>query len=163
MKRSFFAVLSGIIIAAIICCSEPKPAKGSTNNPTLGGCVSCSEFNADLSCKTCALSAHPTVIQPLTAIDLKTSTVLYGLQAVSPGLCYGLTYQPSAWYASGVAVCLNTARTMAGNTVFPSAVTQLLRWGVAGVGAMCSDNYSTAKDRLVCHGLLMFGANLPIE
>jgi hypothetical protein len=162
MKRTLFTFLAAVVTVAIICCSEPKPAKASTNNPTLGGCVVCLERNPDNTCKTCQLSAHPTIIQPLAAIDLKTSTLLYGLQAVSPGVCYGVTYQPGAWYASGASFCLNTAHTEGGNVVFPSGIVQLLKWGEVGIGGMCSDANSS-DNKLTCHALLLFGANVPIE
>jgi len=164
MRKTLFTVLAALIVEAIICCSEPKPAKASTADPTLGGCIVCAERDPNTGvCKVCKLSAHPTVVQPLTAIDLKTSTLLYGLQAVSPGVCYGVTYQPAEWYASGASFCLNTAHTSDGNTVFPSGVLQLLKWGQVGMGAMCSDANSAEKDKLICHALLLFGANVPIE
>lgn len=135
-----------------------KCAHADVNNPTLGACI---VQNSDGL--TCKLSAHPTIVQPLSAIDLKTSTLMYGLQAVSPGLCYGVTYKPSEWYASGVAFCLNTSHTDAGNIVFPSGIVQLLKWAEVGVGSMCSDSNSSEKNQLICHVLLLFGVNIPIE
>lgn len=157
--RVFFAAL---IFEAILCCGEPKKAAASSNDPTLGGCVICLEHNLDNTCKVCELSAHPTVIQPLAAIDLKKTSLLYGLEAVSPGVCYGVTYQPGKWYASGAGFCLNTAKTDAGNIVFPSGIVQLLKWGEVGIGSLCTDANST-NNSLTCHALLLFGANVPIE
>lgn len=148
---------------AVICCSEPKEAKASTNNPTLGGCIICAEQNPDGTCKECKLSAHPTVVQPLAAIDLKTKTLLYGVQAVSPGVCYGVTYGPDRWYASGANFCLNVGKTDTGNVVFPSGVLQFVKWGQAGVGSLCSEGFNPTGNALKCHALLMFGANVPIE
>lgn len=160
MKKflAFFA-----LFAVVFCCSEPKVSKASENDPTLGGCVVCEVRGPDGVCTVCKLSAHPAIIQPLMAIDLKTSKLLYGLAAVTPGLCYGLTYKPSAWYASGVNFCLNAGKTEGGNVVFPSGIVQLARWGVVGMGGMCSENNSTDGENIICHALLMFGANIPIE
>jgi hypothetical protein len=164
MRKTLFTVLAALIVEAIICCSEPKPAKASVADPTLGGCIVCTERDPNTGvCKVCKLSAHPTVIQPLAAIDLKESTLLYGVQAVSPGVCYGVTYQPGEWYASGANFCLNTAHTDAGNVVFPSGVLHFVKWGVVGLGGMCSDANSAEKNKLTCHALLLFGANVPIE
>jgi hypothetical protein len=155
----FKKLLAGVlIVAALICCSEPKKANASPNDPALGGCIIKGPDGV-----TCKLSAHPTVIQPLSAIDLKTSTLMYGLQAVSPGVCYGVTYGPSEWYASGASFCLNVAHTEAGNVVFPSGVLQLVKWAVVGLGGMCADGYSADNNKLICHAVLMFGANVPIE
>jgi hypothetical protein len=153
--RKLLAVLSFVV--AVICCGEPRPALASANNPTLGGCII-----EDAASKECKLSAHPTVIQPLVAIDLKTSTLLYGLQAVSPGVCYGVTYAPERWFASGANFCLNVGKTDAGNIVFPSGVLQFVRWGQVGMGGLCSDRFGD-DNKLTCHALLMFGANIPVE
>lgn len=163
MKRTAFVIFAALIVEAIICCTEPKPASASVADPSLGGCIVCVERNPDNTCKVCKLSAHPTVIQPLAALDLKESTLLYGVQAVSPGICYGVTYQPGEWYASGANFCLNTAHTQDGNLVFPSGVLQIVKWGVVGLGGMCSEANSGDKNKLVCHALLLFGANVPIE
>ncbi len=158
MRR--FLVIAAII-EAIICCEEPKKANASADNPALGGCILTDA--SDPSGLTCKLSAHPQVIQPLAAIDLKEGTLMYGLSAVSPGVCYGVTYGPSKWYASGANFCLNTAHTDAGNIVFPSGVLQLLKWASVGIGGMCADANSAEKNKLVCHALLLFGANIPIQ
>lgn len=144
---------------AVICCSEPgKKAHASASNPTLGGCII-----KDASLGECTLSAHPTVVQPLAAIDLKTKTLMYGVQAVSPGVCYGVTYGPERWYASGANFCINVGKTESGNIVFPSGILQFVKWGQAGVGSMCSEGLSDDGKSLKCHALLMFGANIPIE
>lgn len=150
-----------VIFAAVICCGEPKEAKASADDPALGGCIV--KDASDPSGLTCKLSAHPQVIQPLAAIDLKEGRLMYGIAAVSPGVCYGVTYGPSKWYASGANFCINTAHTEAGNIVFPSGILQLLKWGSAGIGGMCSDANSADKNKLVCHALLLFGANIPIQ
>lgn len=153
-----------VAVVVVACCSAPpKVAKGSQNDPTLGGCVVCEVRGPDGVCTVCKLSAHPAVVQPLAAIDLKSGKLLYGLQAVTPGLCYGLTYAPSEWYASGVNFCLNAGKTEGGNVVFPSGIAQLARWGVIGMGGMCSENNSSDGKSVICHALLMFGANIPIE
>jgi hypothetical protein len=154
--RRFLVIVA--IIEAIICCENPKKSNASENDPALGGCIV-----VDPSELTCKLSAHPQVIQPLAAIDLKESRLMYGLTAVSPGLCYGVTYGPSKWYASGINFCLNVAHTDAGNMVFPSGVLQLVRWASVGIGGMCSESNSVEKDKLICHALLLFGANIPIQ
>ena len=155
MKRILLIVAA---LAAVICCTEPKEAKASPNDPTLGGCIM-----KDAATGDCVLSAHPTVVQPLAAIDLKSGTLRYGLQAVSPGVCYGVTYAPTRWYASGANFCLNVGKTETGNTVFPSGILQFVKWGQAGVGSLCSDGWNPTGNSLKCHALLMFGANVPIE
>lgn len=160
MKRTLLLVAA---FFAVICCSEPKPARASANNPTLGGCIVCPEYNPDGTCKSCTLSAHPTVVQPLAAIDLKTKTLMYGLQAVSPGVCYGVTYGPERWFASGANFCINVGKTESGNIVFPSGILQFVKWGQAGIGSLCSEGLSEDGKSLKCHALLMFGANVPIE
>lgn len=156
--RRFLVIVA--IIEAVICCGGKKPAQASEDNPTLGGCIV--QDASDPSGLTCKLSAHPQVIQPLAAIDLKEGKLMYGLAAVSPGVCYGVTYGPSKWYASGANFCLNVAHTDAGNIVFPSGVLQLLKWGSVGLGGMCAEANSAEKDKLICHALLLFGANVPI-
>jgi hypothetical protein len=118
-----------ILATAVLAAVMERRAHATADDPTIGGCVICAERNPDNTCKVCTLSAHPTVIQPLAAIDLKTSKLSYGLEAVSPGICYGVTYGPSKWYASGAAFCLNLARLEGADTVFPSGVVQLLKWG----------------------------------
>lgn len=150
---------------AVICCSEPKEAKASTNNPTLGGCIVKRPVgNAlDPNAFECMLSAHPSVVQPLAAIDLKTGDLRYGLEAVSPGVCYGVTYAPNRWYASGGDFCLNVGKTDVGNVVFPSGIAHFVKWGQVGLGGLCSDGLNPTGNGLKCHALLMFGANIPIE
>lgn len=174
MKRVFSVLFLSALIEAIICCSEPKKANAaccnrepvkltSPDDPRLGACLSCEEWNQDGTCGVCRVSAHPVIVQPLAAIDLKTSALLYGLQAVSPGLCYGLTYRPGSWYASGISFCLNTAKGEGGRVVFPSTVFRFVRWAQIGIGAMCSELNSPTRDQLTCRGLALFGVNLPIE
>lgn len=160
MKNAFLTIIA-ILVA--LCCTEPKVANASANDPVLGGCIICAQKAPDGTCLVCRLSAHPTIVQSLTAIDLKTSKLMYGVQAVNPGACYGVTYAPGEWYASGASFCLNVAHTeQTGNLVFPSGVIQLLKWGEAGVGGMCTEEFGGGSS-LTCHGLLMFGANVPIE
>jgi len=156
--RKWFAFLSFVAVIAVICCGEPRPAQASAADPALGGCII-----KDAASGECKLSAHPTVIAPLAAIDLKTSTLYYGLQAVSPGVCYGVTYGPERWFASGANFCLNVGKTEGGNIVFPSGVLQFVRWGQVGLGGLCSDAFGGDDKKLTCHALLMFGANVPIE
>ncbi len=179
MKRVFSVLFLSALIEAVICCSEPKKAGAaccnrdpssamptqlsSPNDPRLGACLSCESWNDNGTCAACRVSVHPTVIQPLAAIDLKTSTLLYGLQAVSPGLCYGLTYRPGSWYASGISFCLNTAKGEGGKVVFPSGIVRFVRWAQIGIGAMCSELNSPNQDRLSCRGLALLGFGLPIE
>jgi hypothetical protein len=146
-----------LIVAAIICCSEPRKGNATPNEPILGGCIT------QYADGTCKLSAHPAYVAPLTAIDLKTSTLVYGIQALSAGLCYGVTAGPDKWWASGVSFCLNTAHTDQGNLVFPSVVGQVVNFASVGVGSICSDANSSAKNQLVCHAVLLFGLTLPIQ
>lgn len=163
MKKTAYTVLASLIVEAVICCGEPKKAQGSTNDPSLGGCIVKENLASysDPAAFKCKLSAQPTVVLPLSAVDLKTSTLFYGLQAINPGICYGVTYAPTEWYASGGAFCLNVGRAETGNIVFPSGIAQLARWGVLGVGSMCSEGFSASK-KLTCHALLLFGVNVPI-
>jgi hypothetical protein len=157
-------LLAGVLlIVTVICCDEPKKAKASSNDPALGGCIVCELYKADGTCDVCKVSAHTAIIQPLSAIDLKSGTVYYGLEAVSPGACYGVTYEPTKWYASGGAFCLNVAKTDSGNVVFPSGILQLVKWGMVGLGDMCSDGFSTNKNNLICHLTMLFGVNVSIE
>jgi hypothetical protein len=161
----FKKLFGGILLFVVLmCCDDPKKAcASSSNDPTLGGCIICETYKADGTCDVCKLSAHSSVIQPLAVIDLKDGTLYYGISAVSPGACYGVTYGPTKWYASGGSFCLNIAKTDSGNMVFPSGILQLVKWGMIGLGGLCSDGYSTNKDKLVCHATLLFGANVSIE
>jgi hypothetical protein len=58
---------------------------------------------------------------------------------------------------------LNVGKDQGGNVVFPSGIAQIARWGVVGMGGMCSDTNSSDGNSVICHALLMFGANIPIE
>lgn len=143
-----------LFIVAVALLGVAGIATASENDPMLGGCIS---KNTDGSCK---LSAHPAVLSPLTAIDLKDGKVSYGMQAVALGACYGVTYEPSKWYASGASFCLNTYGGQGVNTtVFPSGVLQLVGWGAVGVGGKCVEG----SDGMYCHAILLFGVNVPIQ
>lgn len=154
----------------------PAAARASSDDPVLGGCILWEKVQPPM-CKMnepghpgciCMLSAHPTVIEPLSAIDLKEWTLSYGLAAIHPGVCYGVTYGPSKWYASGANFCLNLAHLDSiGNVVFPSGILQFVKWAEAGVGALCADQLSIpdpgAPKKLKCHAMLLFGVNIPVE
>lgn len=133
-----------------------KFAVASPENPALGGCIT---KNSDGSCM---VSAHPTVLAPLGAINLKEGKILYGMQAVALGGCYGITYQPGKWYASGGSFCLNVSGGEEVKTLlFPSAVLQVVNWGAIGMGSLCSEQSGGGK--LYCQALLLFGVNIPIQ
>lgn len=133
-----------------------KFAVASPDNPTLGGCVVSNPDN------TCRVSAHPTVLAPLGAVNLKEGKILYGMQAVALGACYGVTYQPGKWYASGASFCLNVSGGDSVPTqVFPSGVVQLVNWGAVGLGSLCSER--SGGGGLNCQAFLLFGVNIPIQ
>jgi hypothetical protein len=143
---TFFTALAGL----------GKFALANPDDPTLGGCV---DQNPD---NTCKVSAHPTVLAPLGAVNLKEGKILYGMQAVALGACYGVTYQPGKWYASGASFCLNVAGGSSAPTqLFPSGVLQLVNWGAVGMGSLCTER--TGGGGLNCQAFLLFGVNVPIQ
>jgi hypothetical protein len=99
------AILLGILALLAACVFSlacPRQARADSNSPTGGGCAA-----YELDGKTCKLSFQPAAIIPIFAFNLQTGSVQGGVSSL--GACYGFTYKPTQWYASGIDYCL-TAR-----------------------------------------------------
>jgi hypothetical protein len=124
----FVAVLGiGVFVPTL----APVKAHASPNDPALGGCVV-----READGQTCKLSAHSSVVMPVVAMNLVTGNLAGGLDVVPMGACYGLTYKPGQWYASGVDYCFSARfRQDAPNQISPFALMlNVADYGAAGVG-----------------------------
>lgn len=96
-----------------------------------GGCIT---YEADGV--TCRLSAGASAILPAVAWNLSTGALSGGVEAVALGACYGLTYRPSRWYASGASYCFSTRLgTSEPNQIMPGALMlHVADYGAVGFG-----------------------------
>ena len=92
----------------------------------------------------------------LSVIGLGTmALVAGGLEIAALGACYGFTYQPLAWYASGFDLCFNvTGSQTAPTLIYPSGTVHFLGYGSITVGPQCLDG--------TCQWHLLFGGNLAL-
>jgi hypothetical protein len=131
-------------------------AHADVNSPLAGRVVA---YEADG--KTPRLSAHGSAVLPTLAVDLKTGTMAAGVDVVPLGLCYGLTYKPTAWYASGADVCVQAriAESPEPNQLGFALMLNLADYLSAGVGALGTQS----SGRLVWHGMFYLSPRLPIQ
>ena len=98
-------VASAFAIAVLF----PMCARADSNNPSSGGCAVYEPNSDGTACEplakacTCKVSFQASAITPLVVADLKTGDVSVGVQSL--GACYGATYAPTKWYASGLDYC----------------------------------------------------------
>jgi hypothetical protein len=117
---------------------------------TLGHCLL---TNADGTCK---LVVQPDVIKPVLDLNLKTGKVAGGIDIASLGACWGATYQPTAWYASGFDLCFNITGSQDKPTlIYPSGTLHFLNYASVTAGPQCLDN--------TCQWHLLFGGNLALD
>ncbi len=158
--------LFSILILALAITSTPA-AKADANNPWGGGCVSY-EPNVDGSicvpsaahvC-TCKLNAHGSAVLPSLVIDLKTGQMAAGIDVVPAGFCYGMTYKPTQWYASGADICVQTRLASSlPNQVGFALMLNAADYASFGFGTMGTQ----VKGSLVWHGMVYFSPRLPIQ
>lgn len=119
-------------------------------SPTLGHCLA---TNPD---GTCRAVVQPDVVKPVLDINLKTGKVAGGLDVQALGACYGLTYQPTAWYASGLDLCLNiTGSQTAPTMIYPTGTLHLINYVSVTAGPQCLDG--------TCQWHLLLGGNLALD
>lgn len=88
-----------VILVALACVLQVEKAWADANDPLLGHCLLHEKDG-----KTCALSEHFSAIVPMFAIDLRHGDLVAGLDA-GLGICRGLTFGPTSWWASGLDLC----------------------------------------------------------
>jgi hypothetical protein len=117
------------------------PARADANNPFSGGCAAY-EQNLDGSvCNpvaktcTCKLSFQASAITPIITTNLKTGDIAFGVQGL--GACYGFTYAPTKWYASGADYCFSAKISQdTRNTITPfTLMVHVADYGTFGAGA----------------------------
>jgi hypothetical protein len=143
-----FLVLAAIAAAMVLLFAIPAHAQ------TLGHCLL---TNADGTCK---LVVQPDVIKPVLDLNLKTGKVSGGLDIASLGACWGATWQPAAWYASGLDACFNvTGSQTAPTMIYPSGTFHFLNYGAVTLGPQYLDG--TPQWHLLLSGNLAldFGPN----
>jgi hypothetical protein len=116
-------------------------ARADSNNPSSGGCAiyqpnldgTACVPSATVAC-TCKLSFQASAITPLVVADLKTGDVSVGVQSL--GACYGATYAPTKWYASGLDYCFAAKFSQdSPNTLSPlTFMVHLADYGSFGAG-----------------------------
>jgi hypothetical protein len=122
-----------LALISVLFCSSPLYA--DSNDPITGGCIA---KNAD---QTCRLSAQMSMLAPVTAINFKTGDIAAGGNAIALGPCYGVTYQPGRWYASGADLCLTLrAATGVPNQYTAAFMLHTVRVGAIGIGAQGTQN-----------------------
>ena len=115
-------------------------------SPTLGHCLL---TNADGTCK---LVVQPDLVKPVLDLNLKTGKVAGGIDIQALGACYGATWQPTAWYASGADFCFNlTGSQTAPTLIYPSVTLHLINYVSITGGPQCLDG--------TCQWHLLFGGN----
>ena len=119
----------------------------------------CLLTNADGTCK---LVVQPDVIKPVLDLNLKTGKVSGGIDVAALGACWGATYQPAAWYASGFDLCFNLVGSQTSPTVlYPSGAVHFLNYGMIGAGPYCAaDGVNGAFE---CQWHLLLGGNLALD
>ena len=119
-------------------------------SPTLGHCIT---TNPD---GTCRLVVQPDVVKPVLDLNLKTGKVAGGLDIQALGACYGITYQPTAWYASGIDLCFNvTGSQTAPTMIYPTGTLHLINYVSVTAGPQCLDG--------TCQWHLLLGGNLALD
>jgi hypothetical protein len=109
---------------------------------------------------TCKLGEHFAAIVPVVALDLKTGQAVAGVEAKALGICHGLTWQPTKWYASGLDVCANFQLGQATpNTYGVSLLAFVADYGSIGVGTIGTQG----PDGIVWHGMLYLAPRMPIQ
>jgi hypothetical protein len=105
----------------------------------------------------------------LSAWNVSKGSISVAAQAIPLGVCYGVTYQPKKWYATGADFCLNVIGQSTGpNQVFPSGYLHALNWFAVGAGALCTATTTTVTAESStntpskCDIIMLFGANVPI-
>lgn len=122
----------------------------STSALTLGHCLT---RNSD---KTCALSFNPDLLTALVGINAKTGKAFFG--PTSLGGCYGITYQPEQWYATGFDLCFNWQLSQSSpNVLWPSGAIHVLKYGAVDVGPQC-----TLGTDGFCQWIVLWSANVPV-
>ena len=145
-----FLVLAAIAAAMVLLFAIPAHAQ------TLGHCLL---TNADGTCK---LVVQPDIIKPVLDLNLKTGKVSGGIDVAALGACWGATYQPAAWYASGFDLCFNLVGSQTSPTVlYPSGTVHFLNYGMIGAGPYCAaDGVNGAFE---CQWHLLLGGNLALD
>jgi hypothetical protein len=144
------------LLAFFFCAFGVSVARADADHPTTGTCLQHDSADPD----TCVVSSHVSVVVPIVAVNLATGKMAGGVDAVGLGPCYGLTWRPAQWYASGLDLC-GTARfsQSAPNQLTGSLmlhVTPVLGFG-AGVSA------TESPDGLVYQWSVFLAPRLPIQ
>lgn len=163
----FFSILLGASAAHAQPAGQPTtidPLETATDDIWGGGCiVSNHDGLLHVRAPTCRLSVHFSLGLVMTSLDLVTYKAKVGSDAMPVGPCYGITYQPKRWYASGLNVCLSvTAGQDLPSTVFPSVVARFLKWGAFGAGPLFTAR-TGGEQGMSTHWILLSGANVPIQ
>ena len=146
--------LAALLIACVLATVCPRTARADANSPAGGGCAA-----YELDGKTCKLSFQPAAIIPIFAFNLQTGSVQGGVSSL--GACYGFTYKPSQWYASGLDYCL-TARfgSATPNSISPmTLMAHVADYGSFGGGPVGEQGPSG----MVWQWWLYFAPRLPIQ
>lgn len=111
-------------------CLCSSPVFASADDPVTGQCL---KKAADGSCN---VSYHLSAVVPSVALRLSDGKVLGGVDVLTLGACYGLTWRPAQLYAAGVDGCLlgrasNTVTNQIGGAV--NFRLSKLSAGVAGI------------------------------
>ena len=151
LEPALLMVCAALLLGLAVLAWSP-PAKAQT----LGHCLL---TNADGTCK---LVVQPDVIKPVLDLNLKTGKVSGGIDVAALGACWGATYQPAAWYASGFDLCFNLVGSQTSPTVlYPSGTVHFLNYGMIGAGPYCAaDGVNGAFE---CQWHLLLGGNLALD
>lgn len=122
--------------------SFAPPAQADANSPSSGGCAiyqpnldgTACVPTATVPC-TCKLSFQASAITPIIVSNLKTGDIAFGVQGL--GACYGFTYAPTKWYASGVDYCFSAKISQdSRNSISPlTFMIHMADYGSFGAGA----------------------------
>jgi hypothetical protein len=132
----------------------PTTARADANDPATGGCLTSNDDG------TCKASFQLSVALPVAVVDLKTGGFQGGANALTLGPCYGVTYQPDRWYASGVDLCASASVGTSTPNVYRGALMlHFAKLGSAGIGTQGQQ----FDGRLVWHALLLFAPRVPVQ
>ena len=109
---------------------------------------------------TCRLVLQPDIIKPLAVVNLATGKLTAGIDSIAVGACFGATYQPGRFYASGLDFCFNATGGATPTILFPSAMLHALTYGSIGLGPLCTAG--AAGGGFGCQWLLLLSGNFAI-
>jgi hypothetical protein len=174
MKRIIRALI--LLAAGFAPALAPAQAPADSNSPWGGGCAIYEPRPDGTACIpsaavvcTCKLSAHASAVLPAVSLDLKTGNMAAGVDVVPLGLCYGLTYKPTLWYASGADLCVQAKLASSSpNQLGFALMLNLADYLSAGIGTLATQEHGTAADgtpttSLVWHGMFYLSPRLPIQ